>query len=115
MRSLLLLALFATLTACSRSPLSEAADNLSANTLTHKRGTHTTPAVRNEAPALALQTAADAASQQGPNQSSPRLAQNNGPLCCCRQFAQGWQHSWRGQTACEAAGGQCVAPDNCRQ
>jgi|LNFM01.1.fsa_nt_gb hypothetical protein len=41
--------------------------------------------------------------------------QDPGPVCCCRYFAQGWQHAWRGQAACDSAGGTCVAPDHCRQ
>ena len=59
--------------------------------------------------------AIDAQVEQSPSTRGPMVAQNGGPLCCCRSFAQGWQHAWRGQSVCEAAGGQCVAPDNCRQ
>ncbi len=57
----------------------------------------------------------DAQTGHTPSTNAPIVAQNGGPLCCCRSFAQGWQHAWRGQSVCEAAGGQCVAPDNCRQ
>jgi hypothetical protein len=54
---------------------------------------------------------ADAAAPRAPEVP----AQDSGPVCCCRYFAQGWQHAWRGQGACDGAGGSCVAPDHCRQ
>lgn len=59
----------------------------------------------------AAQSSVDGAS------SAPRptpAQQDPGPVCCCRFFAQGWQHGWRGQSACDSAGGTCVAPDHCR-
>ncbi|MBL8681712.1 MAG: hypothetical protein JNK05_21265 [Myxococcales bacterium] len=52
--------------------------------------------------------------QTQPAQPTP-TQQDPGPVCCCRFFAQGWQHAWRGQSACDSAGGSCVAPDHCRQ
>lgn len=69
-------------------------------------------------PAERARLAATAQSQDAssPSQPQPSPAQQDpGPVCCCRFFAQGWQHAWRGQSACEGAGGSCVAPDHCRQ
>lgn len=53
------------------------------------------------------------ASQSSEGSAQPTPAQQD-PVCCCRFFAQGWQHGWRGQSACDSAGGTCVAPDHCR-
>jgi hypothetical protein len=58
---------------------------------------------------------ADAAAPSTPPAQQPTHAQQDpGPVCCCRFFAQGWQHAWRGQAACDSAGGTCAAPDHCR-
>lgn len=64
---------------------------------------------RTEGDASAVSTdGASSVPQPTPAQQDP------GPVCCCRFFAQGWQHAWRGQSACDSAGGTCVAPDHCR-
>ena len=58
----------------------------------------------------------DAAAPVAPPVNQPSPAQQDpGPVCCCRFFAQGWQHAWREQSACDSAGGACVAPDHCKQ
>jgi hypothetical protein len=41
-------------------------------------------------------------------------AQDDSAVCCCRYFAQGWQHAWRSENSCSSSGGACVAHDRCR-
>lgn len=64
---------------------------------------------------IANTTNADSAVREQPTPPAQPTQQDPGPVCCCRFFAQGWQHAWRGQAACDSAGGSCVAPDHCRQ
>lgn len=103
--------------ACSRSEVSQELSQSgdSVGHLAFKRHDRVHPRHPAATEMAAARSNDASAAEQAPSTRAPVLAQNSGPLCCCRSFAQGWQHAWRGQSACEGAGGQCVAPDNCRQ
>lgn len=113
------IAITSTLFACQAlANASEGIVNAPAPSAMIKGGRANARASRPSSQRATVVTAAQSQDAATPSQPQPQPSpaqQDPGPVCCCRFFAQGWQHAWRGQSACEGAGGSCVAPDHCRQ